>query len=137
MSEMVRKVDYYYTTTADKPGEGTRLLTALKQAGVGLLALHGFPSARKAQIDFVPVDPAAFVAAAKTARIKLSKPKTAFLVEGDDRAGAVGDVMARLSAININVTAISGVCAGMGRYGAIIWVKPRDVKKAAAALGAM
>jgi hypothetical protein len=137
MSEMIRKVDYYYTTTTDKPGEGTRLLTALKQAGVGLLALHGFPSARKAQIDFVPVDPAAFVAAAKTARIKLSKPKTAFLVEGDDRAGAVGDVMARLSAININVTAISGVCAGMGRYGAIIWVKPRDVKKAAAALGAM
>ena len=137
MSEMIRKVDYYYTTTADKPGEGTRLLTALKQAGVGLLAVHGFPSARKAQIDFIPTDPAAFVAAAKTAKIKLSKPKTAFLVEGDDRAGAVADVMARLSAIKINVTSISGVCAGMGRYGAILWVKPRDVKKAAAALGAM
>ena len=34
MSEMIRKVDYYYTTTSDKPGEGTRLLTTLKQAGV-------------------------------------------------------------------------------------------------------
>ena len=116
MSEMIRKVDYYYTTTSDKPGEGTQLLTALRQAGVGLLALHGFPSARKAQIDFVPTDPAAFVAAAKSAKIKLSKAKTAFLVEGDDRIG---------------------VCAGMGRYGAILWVKPRDVKKAATALGAM
>ena len=40
MSEMIRKVDYYYATTSDKPGEGTRLLTTLKQAGVGLLALH-------------------------------------------------------------------------------------------------
>jgi hypothetical protein len=137
MSEMIRKVDYYYTTTADKPGEGTRLLTVLKQAGVGLLAVHGFPSARKAQIDFIPTDPAAFVAAAKSAKIKLSKAKTAFLVEGEDRAGAMADVMARLSAIKINVTAISGVCAGMGRYGAILWVKARDVKKAAAALGAM
>jgi len=29
------------------------------------------------------------------------------------------------------------VCAGMGRYGAILWVKARDVSKAASALGAM
>jgi hypothetical protein len=137
MSEMIRKVDYYYATTADKPGEGTRLLTTLQHAGVGLLALHGFPSARKAQIDFVPTDPAAFVATAKNAKIKLSKPKTAFLVEGDDRVGAMAGVMTKLSAVKINVTAVTGVCAGMGRYGAILWVKPRDVKKAAAALGAM
>jgi hypothetical protein len=137
MSEMIRKVDYFYTTTSDKPGEGTRLLTALKQAGVGLLALHGFPSARKVQIDFVPTDPAALVAAAKSAKIKLTKPKTAFLVEGDDRVGAMAGVLARLSEAKISVTAVTGVCAGMGRYGAILWVKPRDVKKAAAALGAM
>src|ERR1700752_473760 len=137
MSEMIRKVDYYYTTTSDKPGEGTRLLTTLKQAGVGLLALHGFPSARKAQIDFVPTDPAAFVAAAKSAKIKLSKAKTAFLVEGDARVGAVEGGMARISSAKINVTAITGVCAGMGRYGAMLWVQPKDVKKAAAALGAM
>jgi hypothetical protein len=32
---------------------------------------------------------------------------------------------------------VTGVCAGMGRYGAIVWVKPRDVKKATTALGAM
>jgi hypothetical protein len=137
MSEMIRKVDYYYTAAADKPGEGARLLAALKDAGVALLALHGFPSARKTQIDFVPTDPAAFVAAAKSAKIKLSKPKAAFLVEGDDRVGAMAGVMAKLSGAKINVTAATGVCAGMGRYGAILWVKPRDVKKAAAALGAM
>jgi hypothetical protein len=137
MSEMIRKVDYYYAAATDKPGEGTRLLTALKDAGVGLLAVHGFPSARKTQIDFVPTDPAAFVAAAKSAKIKLSKPKTAFIVEGDDRVGAVAGVMTKLSGAKINVTAVTGVCAGMGRYGAILWVKPRDVKKAAAALGAM
>ena len=137
MSEMIRKVDYYYAAATDKPGEGTRLLTALKDAGVGLLAVHGFPSARKTQIDFVPTDPAAFAAAAKSAKIKLSKTKAAFLVEGDDRVGAMAGVMAKLSGAKINVTAATGVCAGMGRYGAILWVKPRDVKKAAAALGAM
>src|SRR2546430_13028320 len=71
------------------------------------------------------------------AKIKLSKPKTAFLFDGDDRVGALADTMAKLGAAKINVTAVSAVCAGMGRYGAILWVKPRDVNKAAAALGAM
>lgn len=137
MAEMIRKVNYYYTTAPDKPGEGARLLQVLKDAGINLLAFHAFPSARKAQADFVPADEMAFTTAAKTAKIKLSKPKTAFLVEGDDRIGALAGVMARLGAAKINVTAVSAVCAGMGRYGAILWVKPRDVNKAAAAVGAM
>ncbi len=137
MAEMIRKVDYYYTTAANKPGEGTRLLDTLRMAGVNLRAFHGFPSARKAQIDFVPTDAAAFLAAAKNAKIKISKPKTAFLVEGDDRIGAIAGVLSKLAAAKLNVTAVTGVCAGMGRYGAILWVKPRDVTKAAAALGAL
>ena len=35
----------------------------------------------------------------------------------------------------INITASDAVCAD-GRYGAVCWVAPRDVKKAAQALGA-
>ena len=137
MSELIRRVPYYYTTTSDKAGEGARLLEVLRAAGVGLLAFHGFPSARKAQIDLVPADPAALVAAAKAARIKLSKPKTAFLIEGDDRIGAVAGVMVRLAAAKISATAVTAVCAGMGRFGGILWVQPRDVNKAATALGAV
>ena len=137
MADTIRRVSYYYTTIPDKPGEGTRLLDVLRSAGVNLLALHAFPSARKAQVDFVPADAAGFAAAAKGAKIKLSKPKTAFLVEGDDRVGALAGLLGRLGAAKINVTAVTGVCAGMGRYGALLWVKARDVSKAAAALGAM
>ena len=99
--------------------------------------LHAFPSARKAQVDFVPSDAALFTAAAKGAKIKLSKPKTAFLIDGDDRVGALAGILARLGAAKINVTAVTGVCAGMGRYGALLWVKQGAVNKAAAALGAM
>src|SRR2546429_5597523 len=39
----------------------------------------------------------------------------------------------RLGSAKINVTAVTGVCAGMGRYGALLWVKPGAVNKAAAA----
>jgi len=137
MAEMIRKVSYYYTTASDKPGEGARLLEVLRKAGVNLTAVHAFPSARKTQVDFVPSDDAAFTAAAKAAKIKLSKPKTAFLIEGEDRIGALAGVLGKLGAAKINVTASSAVCAGMGRYGAIFWVKPRDVTKASATLGAM
>src|SRR5206468_11434734 len=136
MADTIRRVSYYYTTIPDKPGEGTRLLDLLRHAGVNLLALHAFPSARKAQVDFVPSDAGVFLAAAKGSKLKLSKPKTAFLLEGDDRVGALASVLGRLGAAKVNVTAVTGLCAGMGRYGAILWVKPRDVNKATAALGA-
>jgi hypothetical protein len=88
-------------------------------------------------VDFVPSDAALLTSAAKSAKIKLSKPKTAFLIDGDDRVGALATILARLGSAKINVTAVTGVCAGMGRYGAILWVKPAAVNKAAAALGAM
>ncbi|HLQ22135.1 MAG TPA: hypothetical protein VK132_02955, partial [Gemmatimonadales bacterium] len=65
MPDMIRQVDYYYTMAPDKSGEGARLLGALRNAGVNLLAFSAFPSARKSQADFVPADGAAFVAAAK------------------------------------------------------------------------
>ncbi len=137
MADTFRKVSYYYTTIPDKPGEGARVFEVMKRAGVSLLAVHAFPSARKSQVDFVPSDAAQLTAAAQGAKIKLSKPKTAFLIEGEDRVGALAGVLGRLGAAKINVTAITGVTAGMGRFGAILWVKPRDVNKAATTLGAM
>jgi hypothetical protein len=108
----------------------------MRDAGINLLAFTGFPNGRKAQIDFVPADPIAFLAAAKRARLRIRARKTGFIVQGDDRPGAVAGLMSRLAQAKINVTAIDAVCAGQGRYGAIFWVKPRDVKKAANALGA-
>jgi len=135
MGETVRKVDYFYIETANKPGEGAKVLGALRDAGVNLLAFTGFPSGRKAQIDFIPQDTVAFKAAAKKAGFKLSPKKTGFLIQGEDRVGAIADIEGKLAAANVNITAMDAVSAGEGRYGAILWVKPPDVRKAAKALG--
>lgn len=135
MAETIQRVQYFYTEVSDKPGEGARLLNLLRDEGVNLLAFSGFPKGRRAQIDFVPSDQAAFKAAAKKAKVKLVGPKTAFLIEGDDRVGALADSLNNLAEAKINVTAVDAVAAGLGRYGAILWVKPGDVRKAAAALG--
>ena len=137
MSDTVTLVDYYYTMVPNKVGEGARILGALRDAGVNLLAFTGFPEGRAVQLDFVPADAGAFVAAAKAAKVKLSRPKKAFLISGDDRTGAMADVHAKLAAAKVSVTAADAVTAGIGRFGAILWVQPKDVKKAAAALGAI
>ncbi len=108
MAEMVKRVQYFYTEVSDKPGEGAKLLGLLKEAGVGLLAFSGFPHGRRAQIDFIPADPAAFRAAARKARLTLVGPKTGFLIQGEDRTGAVAEVMAKLADAKINVTACDG-----------------------------
>jgi hypothetical protein len=136
MADTIRRTDYYYITAPDKPGEGARVFGELRDRGVNLLAIHAFPSARRSQIDVVPADAVAFLAAAKSAGLKVSKPKTVFLIEGDDRVGAMAHVLSRLAAAGINVTATSAVRTGPGRYGALLWVKPRDVRKAAETLGA-
>jgi hypothetical protein len=137
MADATRIVDYYYAMVPDKPGEGARIMRALRDARVNLLAFSAFPTQRKSQADFIPEDAAAFVAAAKAAKIKLKGPKKVFLIDGDDRVGAVSDILAKLGAAKVNVTAVDATCSGMGRYGAILWVKPKDMKKAAAALGVM
>src|SRR4029453_2185234 len=136
MAGTVRLVEYFYITAPDKPGEGARALHALKDAGVNLLAFSGFPQGRRAQMDFIPADPAAFKQAVKKAKWKVVGPKRGFLVQGDDRVGAVADLLERLGSAKINVTAIDAVSITDGRYGAIFWVAPNDVKKAAALLGA-
>jgi len=135
MAEVIQKVDYFYIETPDKPGEGARVLKALQEAGVNLLAFTGFPHGRKAQIDFIPEDTAAFKAAAKKAKLKLSPKKTGFLVKGEDRVGALVSIVEKLAEAGINITAMDAVTAGEGRYGAIFWVKPADIRKAERVLG--
>lgn len=133
--DIVQRVEYFYVQVPDKPGEGARALAALRDAGVNLLAYSGFPAGRRAQLDFVPADPVLFREVAKRAKWKVTGPKRAFLIQGDDRPGACADILDRLAAAKINVTAMDAVAAGAGRWGAILWVKPAAFTKAAKVLG--
>jgi len=131
MADTIRRLDYFVAQVPDQPGQGARILEALRNEGVNLLAFSGFPSGKKAQIDLVPEDPAALKAAAKKLKLKLGPAKACFVVQGDDRVGALTDTLGRLAEAKINVTATQAVTAGMGRFGAIFWVKPRDAAKVA------
>ena len=137
MADTVRAVEYFYVTIPDAAGEGNRLLAALREAGVNLRAYLGFPvGGGRSQIDFVPEDAEALRRAVEAAGLSLSQAKRAFLVEGDDRVGAVADTTAKLAEANINITAAAAASAGSGRYGMILWVAQGDVERTADLLGA-
>ncbi|HKO06001.1 MAG TPA: hypothetical protein VJW51_14685 [Candidatus Acidoferrales bacterium] len=136
MAETVQQVEHYSASVANKAGEGARVLGALRDAGVNLIAMWGYArDTGKATLEFIPENGAAFVAAAKGAKLKLSKKQIAFHVQGDDRPGAMADLLARLAAAKISVGAAQAVCAGAGRYGAVIFLPQAAVGKAAKALG--
>ncbi len=135
MADTIRAAHYFKIETLDRPGEFARTLGVLREAGLNLLAFTGFPRGRRDQLDFVVSDPGPFKAAAKRAKWRIKGPKICFVVQGEDRPGAIAALLIPLAAARINITAIDAVCAGEGRYGALFWVKPRDVKKAAKVLG--
>ena len=136
MPDEIKRVDYYYASLPDKPGEGARILGSLRDAGVNLIGISAFPhGARRSQLDLIPEDGAACVKAARAAGLKLSARKSGFLIQGEDRPGAVAGIVQRLAEAKINVTSVQVFCAGSGRYGGLLWVKAPDLRKAAKALG--
>ena len=136
MAETVRKVEYFYATVSDKPGEGQRLLEHLSEKGVNLVAFTAFPiGGDQAQLDFFPENPEQLQKAAADAGITIVGPKKAFLIQGEDRVGALHEHHLKLSNAGINVHAANGVCDGSGRFGYVLWVKPENYEAAARALG--
>ena len=137
MADRVRKVSYCYPIVPHRAGQGARVLGEIRNAGVNLLAHVGFPIGRgRAQLDLVTDDIAGIKRAARRNGWRLSKTKKAFLVQGSDRVGAVHAHLQRLADANVSLTAAAAVAAGKGRYGMILWVKPRDFGRAARALRA-
>ena len=132
----ISKVDYFVMQARNRAGEGAKMLKALKKHDVNLLAFSAFPEGSGTQVDFVPEDTRAFLAAVKALDWKVSPRKVGFVVQGKDKTGALASVLNKLGKAGINVIAIDGVSAGKRRFGAIFWVQPGDVAKAAKAVGA-
>lgn len=137
MADRVKKINYCYLTVSNRPGQGEKVLSELKDAGVNLLAYSGFPiKGGKAQLDFIPENMTAFQRVARTNGWKVSKTKKGFLITGADQLGAVQRHIGKLAAAKINVTAADAVAAGKGRYGMLLWVKPKDYSRAVRVLKA-
>ena len=132
-----RRVTYVDIKVPSRAGQAAAVLRAVADAGISLQAFTGFPDrAGRSQIDLVTDDVSKLRRVAKAKGWKLSPTKRGFLIQGKDQVGAVQRQLAKLAKRGVNVTAVDAVTAGSGRFGMILWVKPRDTAKAARALAA-
>ncbi len=132
---MAEIVTYFSLTVANKPGEGAKLLTSLKDAGIDMLAFWGYPvKGKKAQLDIAPTDPKAFTKAAKKLGLEVSAKQSSLYVAGADQPGTVAESLAKLAAAGISVRAAQALSTGDGKFAVLIQVADDDVKKAKKAL---
>jgi hypothetical protein len=132
-----RKVNYCYITVPNRPGRGAEVLAALRKAKVNLVAYSGFPAGDgESQLDLVADQLTPILRVARKQGWTVSAIKKGFLIQGNDRLGAVHKQLRRLAEANVNVTAADAVTAGRGRYGMLLWVKEKDFTRAARALKA-
>jgi len=135
MADKIRRIDYFYVHIPDRPGEGHRILAAVKDAGVNLLSVTAFPDGEgTTQVDFVTDNTDGLARAIKGLGLALSPKHQAFFVQGSDRPGAAAEYFKKLADAGVNVHAANAAC-GPGGYGMILWVKPESYPKAAKALG--
>lgn len=131
----IRRVDYYYTTVHDRPGEAYRVLAGLADSGVNLLALTAVPvGVDRTQLTLFPEDSRHFEAIAGRIGMEIDGPHPALLVQGDDELGALAAVHEKLYQARVNVYASSAVTDGHGAYGYVIYVRPEEFERAARAL---
>ena len=136
MAETVRLVECYSLDVPDKPGAAFQILERLCASGVYLLTFSGLPKGRRAQLDFVPANTAAFRAVSRKAGWKVTGPTKGFLIYGEDRIGVVAELREKLAQAKINVTATQAIIAGADRFGMILLVKSQDVRRVSKVLGA-
>lgn len=136
MAFKIRRVDYFYTTVEDQPGEAYKLLSQLARLGINLVAVTAIPvGPSRTQLTLFPEDTARMRKGAEKSGIGLDGPHPALLVQGDDELGVLADVHEKLYRADVNVYASSGVTDGTGRFGYIVYVRPEDYERAASALG--
>lgn len=135
MISSVIDVEFFSLVVPDKPGEARKLLEFLSEKLVNLLALNVAPiGGGQSQIDFFPEDPELLKQAADDAGMTLVGPKKAFLVQGEDRIGALYDFHLKLSNAGINIRASTAVVDGTGRFGYIVRVDDADYEQASEVL---
>jgi hypothetical protein len=131
----IRKIEYFYATVKDQPGEAYKILSQLAGLGINLMAFTAIPiGPNNTQLTIFPEDHLKLTGEAGKAGLKLDGPHHALLVQGDDELGALAEIHDKLYRANVNIYASNGVSDGKGTYGYVIYVRPEAFERAVKAL---
>lgn len=135
MATKVRRVDYFYASIKDQPGEAYKILSDLEKLGINLLAITAIPTGpEKTQLTIFPEENIMLTSEAKKVGLKLEGPHHALLIQGDDELGALANIHMKLYKANVNVYASSGITDGSGGYVYLLYIRPDQFDHAAQAL---
>jgi hypothetical protein len=136
MANKIRKVEYFYCTVEDQPGESYKLLALLAEVGVNLLAFTAVPSGLlNTQFTLFPENTDRLIAEAKKASLTIHGPVPALMVQGNDELGALTEIHKLLYDAGVNVVASTAVTDGKGGFGYIIYLRTEQYKTATEILG--
>jgi hypothetical protein len=135
MSTKIRYIGFYRIVVPDRPGESYRILSALSEREVDLVAfsvisLEGGGS----QLTIYPEEDTPIVEAAEAAGLHLDGPHPALVAHGADKRGALAELHRTLYNAGVNVLFATAVTDGRGDYGYIVHVSPEDFPATAVAL---
>jgi predicted amino acid-binding ACT domain protein len=133
----VSSVEYFYLRVQDSGGTAYEILEKLAVEDVNILAFSAVPfGPDHVELTIFPDSSAAFTELAKQLGWAATGPQHALLVQGDDRLGALADILRMLAQADVEVYASSGVTDGGGRFGYVIYFSESDHEKAKRALQA-
>ena len=129
----VKLVDCFFWVVEDKTGVLAQFARRLRDEKINLRGLWGYTNdLGKGRIGCVPQNSKKFLDSAKRLRL-ITVQRTALHVSGPDKVGSLCKVLDVLEAAKVNIDTIDGM-GFRGRFGAYIWVDPKDVEKVAKAL---
>jgi hypothetical protein len=136
MADHISLVQYFYVRVGDRPGEGRRLLEHLSEKGINLLAFTASPIGNgQTELRFITERIEKLKEAAADAGVELQGPKRAFMIQGEDRIGALHDHHLTLANAGINVTSSAGIGSEFGYFAFVVFVDDKDYERASWAFG--
>jgi hypothetical protein len=135
MAYKIRKIEYFYCSVVDQPGEAYKLLSELEKSGINQLAFNAIPiGPDRTQLTLFPENASKLILEAKRTNFNLDGPHHALLVQGDDELGALAEIHQILYEANVNVYASNGVTDSKGSFGYLLFIRPEEYDRAVSAL---
>ncbi len=135
MALEILKIDYYNITVDGQITSASKLLSTIAGAGVDFHAFKAVPvEANRTQFTLFAKDSTKITGGAQRAGLKLDGPYPAVLVKGDEEAGALAGIYAKLAQAGIAVEEACGIADINAGYGVVLYLKEEDCERALAAL---
>lgn len=131
----VKRVDCFFLDVEDKPGVLAQFARQIRDEKINLRGLWGYTNSQgKGRIGCVPQNSKKFVDSARKHNLTTTQGTT-FHISGPDKVGALCKVLDILDEAKINIQVMDAM-GFSGRFGAYIWIDPKDIEAAARALKA-